>query len=484
MLNSTTKDDPSAGIFSRAYLPLTIVNILVVISHAINGYVTAVIAPSVVIDLGNPELMFWLFALFQVGSICAGVVAGNFKLRFGTQRIFVTASILLAAGSIIGGMANSLTVVILARGIQGLSEGMLISLVYVALADHLPKRLLPRMMALSSTLWSIAAAVTPAFAGSLTQFVSWRAAFLFNVPLVLVLIALALFYLPRNEQVDQNPKPIPFKRLVLLLSALLTFGFAGQIQNPALLLLIIAISTIQLIAFASFDQRAEERFMPPNLFSPHTNMGLCFIILLCFSLGSSANNIYMVALIQSIWGLSPLAAGYTVALVAFSWTIFAWISNRIEDEHKKLLSVRLGAASIFVGYNICAFGLYANNLLIVCFSLILVGAGFGSSSPLVRQIIMTQSPEEHKSIASGAMAPIQFTGAVIGAALAGFAAITLGLFDGSASGQVFTKDAATYSGSTMLVAFAGFAALTLLASLALKLESKDRIASSAQQKAS
>lgn len=470
MLTRPKTDDPTQGIFSKPYLPLTLVNILVVISHAVNGYVTAVIAPSVVVDLGNPELMFWLFALFQVGSICAGILAGNFKLRFGTRRIFVTASILLALGSIMGGMANSLVVVILARGIQGLSEGMLISLVYVALADYLPKRLLPRMMALSSTLWSIAAAVTPAFAGTLTQFVSWRAAFLFNIPLVLVLVVMAVFYLPRAEEIIKNPKPIPFKRLGLLLSGLLTFGFAGQIQNTSLLALIIVISTIQLIGFALLDHRADERFMPPNLFSFRTNMGLSFVILLCFSLSSSASNIYMVALLQSIWGLSPLVAGYTVALVAFSWTIFAWISNRIESDARKIRSIRYGAGAILLGYLLAAIGLQTSNLWIVCISLIFVGAGFGSSSPLVRQIIMTQSPANHKSIASGAMAPIQFTGAVIGAALAGFGAITFGLFEGSAAGQVFTKQAASQSGSMLLIAFAGFAAMTVLASLALKRE--------------
>jgi MFS family permease len=469
MLTNSQSDDRKAGIFSKQYLPLTLVNILVVISHAVNGYVTAVIAPSVVLDLGNPELMFWLFALFQVGSICAGVLAGNFKLRFGTRRIFVSASILLALGSIMGGMANSLVLVILARGIQGLSEGMLISLVYVALADYLPKRLLPRMMALSSTLWSIAAAVTPAFAGTLTQFVSWRAAFLFNIPLVLVLVVMAIFYLPRTEQIIANPKPIPFKRLGLLLSGLLTFGFAGQVQNTTLLALIIVISTIQLIGFAALDQRAEERFMPPNLFSFRTNMGLCFIILLCFSLGSSASNVYLVALLQSIWDLTPLAAGYTVALVAFSWTIFAWISNRIETERLKVLSIRLGAAAIFVGYLITAFGLNTNNFWVVCFSLIMVGAGFGSSSPLVRQIIMTQSPSEHKSIASGAMAPIQFTGAIVGAALAGFGAITVGLFDGTSADHVFTQQAASQSGSMLLLAFAAFAAMTVLAAANLRI---------------
>jgi uncharacterized membrane protein len=82
---------------------------------------------------------------------------------------------------------------------------------------------------------------------------------------------------------------------------------------------------------------------------------------------------------------------------------------------------------------------------------------------------MTQSPSEHKSIASGAMAPIQFTGAIVGAALAGFGAITVGLFDGTSADHVFTQQAASQSGSMLLLAFAAFAAMTVLAAANLRI---------------
>lgn len=467
MAISEQNQNADHGLLSKAFLPLTLVNILVVLSHAVNGYVTAVIAPSIVLDLGGAQYMFWLFALFQVGSICAGIVAGNFKLRFGTRPIFIIASLLLAAGSTIGGLANSLTIVIIARGLQGLSEGMLISLLYVALADHLPQRLLPRMMALSSTLWSVAAAATPALAGTLTQFVSWRAAFLFNLPLVGLLLVLAVSFLPKTERPSENP-PFPLKRLVLLLAALLIVGFAGQIQNLVLLGIIIMLASLLLIAFATFDQKAAERFMPPNLFSIRTNMGRAFLAIGLFALGSSATNIYMVAILQSVWDLTPLTAGYTVALIAFSWTIFAWMSNNIKGEDRRLLSIKLGSAAIFTGYLIAAFGISLGQYLVVTIGLVAIGAGFGSSSPLLRQVIMTQSPTEHKSIASGAMAPIQFTGAVVGAAMAGFIALTLGLFEGTSGDKVFSPDVAMSAGSGLLFVFTIFPALAFLAATQIK----------------
>ncbi|MCF4098985.1 MFS transporter [Maritalea mediterranea] len=464
---ATADTDSKAGIFSTAFLPITLMNILVVTSHAVNGFITSVIAPSIVVDLGGRELMFWLFALFQVGSISAGVIAGNFKVRFGARPIFMTAAALLAFGSIMGGLATNLAWVIVARGLQGIAEGMLISLVYVVIADHLPARLLPRIFALSSTLWSIAAATTPLFAGLLTQYVSWRVAFLFNLPLVLILIALAFKFLPATVPSDEAPKPFPLRRLLLLVAALLITGFAGQIEQIGFLALIIAASSTLLVVFATLDQKAVERFMPPNLFSLRTNLGRCFTMLGLFSIGASGRVVYIVALLQAIWLLSPLAAGYAASSIAFSWTLAAWMSNRIEKMENRLISIRLGASLIMAGGFLSAYAVWSAQFWLLLASLITTGLGYGASSPLIRQIIITQAPKEHRSIASGAMTPIQFTGAVFGAAIAGFCALAFGLFEGAVAGSIFTVDAARNAGAGLLLVFAAFATLGMLVSFGL-----------------
>lgn len=465
-MSSTSDLDLPTSIFSPALLPITLVNILVVVSHAVNGFIVTVIAPSIVVDLGGREFMFWLFALFQIGSICAGVLAGNFKIRFGAKPIFLSAALLLALGSLLGGVANTLAVVILARGIQGIAEGMLVSLVYMALADHFPQNLLPRIFALTATLWALAAATTPLFAGLLTEFVSWRIAFLFNLPLVVILIFLSYFALPKTEP-EGKSNPIPLKRLLLLVAALLITGFAGQITNIAWLGVIIITSALLLVAFGALDQKAAERFMPPNLFSLNTNMGRCFAMLGMFTIGASGRAVYMVALLQSIWLMSPMQAGYAVATLALTWTVASWVANRIEDLQHRITFIRAGASFIFMGGVCSAYGIWVTELWLVICALMLTGAGYGFSSPFIRQTIITQSPTEHKSIASGAMAPVQFTGAVFGAAIAGFCAIAFGLFDGTQGETVLTASAAQMAGAALLLTFTIFPALCFLISLRL-----------------
>lgn len=210
--------------------------------------------------------------------------------------------------------------------------------------------------------------------------------------------------------------------------------------------------------------------MPPNLFSVKTNLGRCFTMMGLTSIGASGRTVYMVALLQSIWLLSPMTAGYAVATVAFSWTLAAWTANRIEDIHHRLIFIRTGSSLIFLGGLTSAFGILTANLWIVVGGLLLTGLGFGSSSPLIRQIIITQAPSEHKSIASGAMAPIQFTGAVFGAAIAGFCALTFGLFEGAEGGLIFTSQAARQAGASLLLVFTAFPAICVLISFSISAE--------------
>jgi len=446
-------DDQFNRLFSKEFILLSVLNILVVGSHAVNGYITLTIVPSIVIDLGGREYMFWLFALFQVGSIVAGVVAGSFKNQLGSRTIFSIACLILLIGSVAGGTATNLSVVILGRGLQGIGEGMLISLIYILVADLLPHKLLPRMFALSSVVWSVAAALGPLFAGVLDELISWRAAFLFNVPLVLILITLAWRAIPiETEQAEANPLPV--KRLVLLTSGLLILGAAGQFSNIVLLVTIIVGSLLMMSGFLWLDNKADNRLLPKRPFSQSTIVSKCLTIMLLAQLAGGVSNVYMASMLRSVWELSALQAGYALALIAFTWTIAAWLTNKIDDPSREIDMIRFGTIVYAIGHCTTATGLYTGSLLITCIGFCLHGVGMGSSSQFNRKAVMVNAEPKERSITSGAMAPTTFAGAVIGAALAGLAAQTFGLFEGDAIGRVFDPEVARVSGTYMLLSFA------------------------------
>jgi len=454
------------NLFSKEIILLSLLNILVVGSHAVNGYVTVTIVPSIVVDLGGREYMFWLFALFQVGSIVAGVVAGSFKNQLGSRAIFAIACAILLVGSLLGGIANNLTWVILGRGLQGIGEGMLLSLIYILLADLLPRHLLPRMFALSSVIWSVAAAAGPLFAGVMDEFISWRAAFLFNVPLVIVLLALAWRTIP-PQTTKEATQPLPIKRLALLTLGLLIMGAAGQFTTPMLLVAIIFGSLIMLSGFLWLDNKAKNRLLPKNPFGQTTIVSQCMTILFVVPIAAAAGNVYFASILRSVWGLSALQAGYSLALIAFAWTIAAWLTNTIDNQRTEITMIRLGMVSYVVGQTTAALGLFINSLFLVCVGFVIQGAAMGTSSQFNRKAIMTHAANQERSITSGAMAPITFSGAVIGAALAGLAAQVLGLFGGAPANAVFDVEVARTSGSLMMLCFAAITLIAVVVSLRL-----------------
>ncbi|WP_299348891.1 MFS transporter [uncultured Maritalea sp.] len=454
-------------LFSKEFILLSMLNILIVGSHAVNSYVTVTIVPSIVVDLGGREYMFWLFALFQVGSIVAGVVAGSYKNKIGARNIFSIACLILLFGSLLGGMANHLTLVILGRGLQGIGEGMLLSLIYILVADLLPSKLLPRMFALSSVIWSVAAASGPLFAGVMDQFISWRAAFLFNVPLVLILLAIAWRAIPKQEAKKQAD-PLPIKRLVLLTVGLLVMGAAGQFTTPAILAVIIVTSLAMLAGFMWLDNKATNRLLPARPFTQDTAVSICMTMIFLIPLAASAGNVYFASLLRSVWDLSALQAGYALAIIAFAWTTVAWLTNKIDDPIIEFRMIQLGSFSYAVGMAISAAGLYFGSLGIVCFGFAVQGAAMGASSQFNRKVIITRASQSERSTTSGAIAPTSFTGAVIGAALAGLTAQMFGLFEGTPTSSVFDPDIARTSGSMMMLVFAGLAFCANLISLRLR----------------
>ena len=102
---------------------------------------------------------------------------------------------LISARSEMGqGVYTSMPMLIAGRVVQGLGAGLTIVAVYVVIGQCYPESLRPKVMSLIATAWVVPSVVGPFVAGSLTQYVSWRWAFLSLVPLVPLPLA---FVIPR-----------------------------------------------------------------------------------------------------------------------------------------------------------------------------------------------------------------------------------------------------------------------------------------------
>ena len=148
----------------------------------------------------------------------------------GSPRPFLGGLGLFAIGLLIGGLAPSMQVLVLARFIQGLGAGAIPPIAYVAIGRSMPEELRPRMFAWLSTAWALPGVLGPAIAGIVGDTIGWRAVFLGLLPLIAIAAVATTPALravaPPDEAVEAEAKAAASLRRRLPLALLVTLGTA------------------------------------------------------------------------------------------------------------------------------------------------------------------------------------------------------------------------------------------------------------------
>ncbi len=179
--------------------------------------VFATALPTVVAELGGLAGL----ALINTSYVLAGAVAmllvGPLGDRFGRRPVFVWATAAFLAGSVLGGLAPTLPVLVSARVIQGLGGGGLLVLIQAIVADLVAPRRRAWYLAVVDATYAVAAVTGPVLGGWLAEYASWRWAFWLNVPLGVLALLAVMRWLPASQPPHSNrPIASPLRPLSLL----------------------------------------------------------------------------------------------------------------------------------------------------------------------------------------------------------------------------------------------------------------------------
>ena len=189
---------------------LTIGLVLTITLVAFEALAVITILPAIKDDLQGIRLYGWVTSAFQLGVLVGIVVAGGQADRRGPAPPFVAGVLVFVTGLTIGGLAPSMLVLVLARGLQGLGAGAIPAVAYATIGRSYPESLRPRVFAVLSTAWVVPGLVGPAVSALVAARFGWRAVFLGLLPLVLASGALAWTSLhrlgpPKEPKQPQRP---------------------------------------------------------------------------------------------------------------------------------------------------------------------------------------------------------------------------------------------------------------------------------------
>ncbi len=171
-------------------------------------------------------------------------------------------------------------------------------------------------------------------------------------------------------------------------------------------------------------------------------------------------NVYEAAILQAAYGVSPLTAGYVIAVEALAWTATAFVVSGA-PERRHGIFILAGASAIVVGLALLAATMASGRLWLIVGAGAVEGGGFGLAWSLVARAVMMGLPDEDRAIGASAVPTAQMTGGAVGAAAAGAVANLLGL------PRAFTAARALSAAPWLFAAFLPVAALGWLAALRL-----------------
>ncbi|MCA1662091.1 MAG: multidrug efflux MFS transporter [Novosphingobium sp.] len=139
----------------------------------------------------TPEEISWVLTSYIIATAVAMPITGWLADRIGSRRLFILSTAGFVVASMLCGMAQDITQMVLFRALQGVSGAFIIPLSQAAMVDTNKPSVQPQMMALWGMGIMIGPILGPILGGWLTENWNWRAVFYVNLPLG----ALALFLL-------------------------------------------------------------------------------------------------------------------------------------------------------------------------------------------------------------------------------------------------------------------------------------------------
>lgn len=320
-----------------AFLDSTVVNVaLPTISRDLHTGITA---------------LQWISDAYMLTLSALIILGGSLGDRFGRRRVYVLGLISFTAASVLCGLAPNVTVLIIARGLQGIGGAMLVpgslALISAAFVDE------DRAAAVG--LWSglsgVVTAAGPFVGGYLVDAFSWRLIFFINIPVATAAVLLALRHVP--ESADESGAGHPDYAGALTISLGLGGVVYALIEGPAsgwdaVTVGAGVVGALLLLAFPVLELNRPHPLVPLKLFASQQFTGANLSTFAVYA-ALSATLFLLILHLQQDLHYSALAAGLSFLPATLLLTLFSSSAGAVAQRIGPRLPMTAGPVLAAVG---------------------------------------------------------------------------------------------------------------------------------------
>ncbi len=305
---------------------------LAIFLGALDQTIVAVSMPAISAQFKDVSLLAWVISGYMVAMTVAVPIYGKLGDLYGRRPLMLFGMGLFTLASLLCGLAQDMEQLVLARILQGIGAGGMISVSQAIIGDIVPPRERGRYQGYFSSMYAVASVAGPVLGGYMTQYLSWRWVFWINLPL-----GMAAWWVARRTLVGL---PVPQRTPIIdyLGTMLLIIGLTALLlgitqvghghawySREVLGLLIGAIAVLGL--FAWHERRAREPLLPMHLFVNRSAV-LCWCTVFFTSFQAISLTVLVPLRFQSVTGAGADSAALHLLPLAMGLPIGAYFAGR------------------------------------------------------------------------------------------------------------------------------------------------------------
>lgn len=295
---------------SRKWVILAII-VLIYLPVSIDATVLHVAIPTLSSTLSlSANEMLWVIDIYSL--IMAGLILpmGALGDRIGFKRLMLIGASIFGVASLMAAFANSAYMLIAARAFLGVGAAMILPATLAGVRNtFLDEKQRNYALGVWGTVGGGGAAFGPLLGGFILEHFSWGAVFLINVHIIILVLILTLWLVPK--QAVQTKQPLNLLQALILVIAILMLIYSIKTSIYAFsfwMVLVFAVGLCLLVGFVRHQLRAVQPMIDFSLFK-NPVISTSIVMAMVAMIALVGFELLLSQELQFVYGYTPLEAG-------------------------------------------------------------------------------------------------------------------------------------------------------------------------------
>jgi EmrB/QacA subfamily drug resistance transporter len=381
--------------------------------------------PRIISDLGGFSQYTWVTTAYIITSAVTIPITGKLTDMYGRKFFYLGGLIIFVLASLFSGLSNTMTQIIIFRGVQGIGAGIMMANAFTVIGDLFPPAERGKYQGFMSGVFGLSSIIGPTLGGYITDTLSWHWVFFINIPLGLFIILLFIFFFP-SFRPDNLKHRIDYPGLVLLILAVvpamlaLSWGGVEYAWGSGQIVGMFLFSAVTLVLFIFVESRSLEPIIPLSLFKNRI-VAISELAIFFTAFGMFGGIIFIPLFFQGVLGATATTSGNFLTPMMLGMVAGSFISGQILSQaggHYRIQGA-IGIAIMGAGLALLSRMTFQTSYAIAVVNIVITGFGLGITMPLYTIAVQNAVPYSILGVATSSTAFFRSIGGSIGLAIFG-----------------------------------------------------------------